>query len=123
PLSVWKRRRDDVLRRLVHERRAGIFLSGPSRPGRGEQLVRVAPHQQRLARVHDRSDSGAHLWIERVLPRPSWIVDDAVKRHEFVYDDPSHGDPPLALGRISPKPGVAPEAVDPGLDSGLMKRR
>src|SRR5205823_11583667 len=74
PVGALERARDDVLRRLVHEGRAGILLGGPSRPCRHELLVGPTSQEDRLAPSHDTGDGGAHLRIERIVERPGRTV-------------------------------------------------
>src|SRR6266516_4671235 len=90
PLGALERRRDDVLRRLIHERSAGIVLGGPALPRRREHLEGTPPQEQRLAGSHDRTDGLPHLRIERVVHRPARLIEDAVQRDELVYRDLPH---------------------------------
>ncbi len=90
PLGGLQRAGDDVLGRLVHERRTGVLLGGPGGPRRGEFLKGAAAQQDRLARPHDRADGLTHLGIERVLHRPGRRVDNTIQRDELMYPNRAH---------------------------------
>src|SRR5215831_17846358 len=81
---------DDVLGRLVHERRAWIFFGGSGGPGGGELLIGAASQQDRLARSHDFANGLGHLWIERVIERPGRVADNAIQRDELMHTDLAH---------------------------------
>src|SRR5262249_36748262 len=91
---------DDVLRRVVEERRAGVLLDGARRPRRLEHLVGGASEQDPARRSGDRGDRLSHLRVEAVLERPGRRVDDAVEAHELVYVYCAHVAPPCRCCRV-----------------------
>src|SRR5205085_1077103 len=110
--------RDDVLRRLVEERRTGIVLCRPLRPDRREHLVRLASEQDRLAAAHQLGNRLTHFGVEAELHCPGRRVDDAVQRRELMDEDLAHQNPyrssrqgsaSLWYPRRSQKPGWSAE--------------
>ena len=87
PGRLAQLRGDDVLRRVVEERRARVVLLGPARPRRLEHLVRRAPEQDGPRALGERLDRLAHLRVEAEVERPGRRVDDAVHGHELVDED------------------------------------
>src|SRR6266496_6336859 len=85
PVRGLQRSGDDVLGRLVHERRAGVVFGGSGGPRRGELLIGAASQQNRLARSHDSANGLTHLGIERVIERPGRVADNAIQRNELMY--------------------------------------
>ena len=90
PGRVLERPRDDVLRRLVEERRSRVVLDRPRRPCRLEHLIRLAAEQDSLATAGHLGEQLGHLGVEAVVERPGRRLDDAVEAHELVYVDRSH---------------------------------
>ncbi len=100
PRRVGQRARDDVLGALVEERRAGIVLDGARRPRRLEHLVGDAPEQDPSGALGHGADGLAHLGVEAVLEPPGRRVDHAVKGHELVDVDGSHGSSSKSVSRL-----------------------
>src|SRR3712207_7523412 len=65
--SLGERRGDDVLRRVVEERRPRIVLHGPRRPGGLEHLVGRAPEQDALAAVGRSEEHTSELQSRQYL--------------------------------------------------------
>src|SRR4051812_32720522 len=99
PVGLLQRARDDVLRGLVEERRAGIVLGGAPPPPPREHPVRAAPEQDARRAARQGADRLPHLGVEAVVGRPPRVLEDAVEADELVYRDLAHAH--LLIGALA----------------------
>src|SRR4029450_5243987 len=75
PRRSRERLGDDVLDRVVEERRPRIVFDGPPRPRRLEHLISGTPKQYTLTTLRDGADGLSHIGEEAVVERPRRCVD------------------------------------------------